>query len=232
MGNTTCYTGPQYIYGLLPQSYQVHQVSSGGMQGAGNDAYQPPDPLCKTPRAGHGSDSGKREPPPPRCTACDMFIPWAALKHRHPAISLFERVYERKRRRLEEEDDWVGTVTSLWDYEIPLKKVSSFKYLGHPLTETDDNWPEVITILQKVRKIWSFMDIILGREVVDTWTSGIFNVTVVQDTLLFRLNRWVATPHIKRFFWGSTIGWHIRSWGRCLGGGQRGRGSTLIWGMR
>ena len=49
-------------------------MSSGALQGAGDDAHQPPYPLRTVPREGHGSDSGVRELPPPQlpglCHVC------------------------------------------------------------------------------------------------------------------------------------------------------------------
>ena len=82
-------------------------------------------------------------------------------------------------------------------YDRPLERVLSFKYLGRLLTETKDYWPEVIVNLQKARNIWSQLDQILGREGADTRTLGNFLVTVVQAILLFRLETWVVTHHIK-----------------------------------
>ena len=67
--------------------------------------------------------------PQPCFPVCDMFVNWAALNHRHPAMALCARGEERKRRRLEEEEPREGTVMTVWDYDRPLGIVSSFKYL-------------------------------------------------------------------------------------------------------
>ena len=48
------------IYGLLPSSGQVSGVSSGGLQGAGVNAHQPPDSLRIPPLSVHDSDYGGR----------------------------------------------------------------------------------------------------------------------------------------------------------------------------
>ena len=52
--------------------------------------------------------------------------------------------------------------------------------------------------VEKARKSWYQLDRILGREGADTRTSGHFYITFVQAILLFRLEIWVVTPHIKR----------------------------------
>ena len=68
MGDTTGHTGTQVIYGILSKGGRFHWMHSGGLQGAANDVYQPSDPLRALPRAGHSSDYGGREPPPPPLT--------------------------------------------------------------------------------------------------------------------------------------------------------------------
>ena len=62
----------------------------------------------------------------------------------------------------------------------------------------DDDWPEVVGNLTKVRKRWAWMSRILGREGADPWTAGKkFNV-VVQVTRLFSTESWVMSPWIGR----------------------------------
>ena len=92
----------------------------------------------------------------------------------------------------------MGTVTTLWDYDRPLEKVSSFKYLERLLTATGENWTVVITNIQKARKSWSRLDWILGREGADNQKLGRFYAVIIQDVLLFGLGTWVATSHNKR----------------------------------
>ena len=91
----------------------------------------------------------------------------------------------------------MGTVTTLWDYERPLEKVSSFKYLERLLTATGENWTVVITNIQKARKSWSRLARSLGREGADTRTPWCSCVAIVQAILLLGSETWVVTPHIK-----------------------------------
>ena len=74
----------------------------------------------------------------PRCSYCDIILPWVALKPRHPEIDLCAQGAERKRRRMAEEEYQAGAVTAVQDYDRPLEIVSSFKYLRHLLVATDD----------------------------------------------------------------------------------------------
>ena len=49
--------------------------------------------------------------PRPHCPACDIFVPWAVLDLLHPETALCAQGEEMNRRRLAEEEDWVGAVT-------------------------------------------------------------------------------------------------------------------------
>ena len=91
---------------------------------------------------------------------------------------------------------------ALQDYDWPLGKLPPFKYMGHFPKTTDHDWTSVIANLQKARKIWSRLDQILGREGAYTSTSGHLYVATVHVVLLFELETWVVTPHIKHLLGG------------------------------
>ena len=42
--------------------------------------------------------------PQPRCSLCDMLVPWQALNGRQHATAMCRKGLERKRRRMEEAD--------------------------------------------------------------------------------------------------------------------------------
>ena len=88
-------------------------------------------------------------------------------------------------------------MTAFQAYGRPLETVLSFKYLGLPLTATDNYWTEIITNLQKARNIWARLSIILGREGADTRVSARFYLTIVQAELLFSTETWFVTPCIR-----------------------------------
>ena len=108
-----------------------------------------------------------------------MFVPWAALKIRQSTTTICARSVDQKRWRLAEEESQAGASTAFQAYGSPLETVSSLKYLGLPLTAIYDDWTEVITNIQKVRKIWDRLSRILGREGADTRVSGRFHLTIV-----------------------------------------------------
>ena len=75
-------------------------------------------------------------------------------------------------------------------YGRPLDMVSYFKYLGHILTDLDDNWLSVVGNLWKARNIWPRLLIIMGREGAINRLSGILFKAVVQAV----------------FFWDGYVG--------------------------
>ena len=56
---------------------------------------------------------------------------------------------ESKRRRLVEEEARAGFETEITEYGIPLALVTYLKYLGRIITNTDDEWPAVVSHLHK-----------------------------------------------------------------------------------
>ena len=72
----------------------------------------------------------------PHLPSCNIFLPWAALNHRHPTTALCMQDADRTMRRLVEEEAWVGTAMAFQEYGSPLETVTSFKYLGSFLTAT------------------------------------------------------------------------------------------------
>ena len=73
-----------------------------------------------------------------------------------------------------------------------------FKYLRAVFTVDDDNWPEMVGNLWKVRKIWVRMARILRQEGTSPRVFGMFFKAVVQAVLLFESYTWVITPHMGR----------------------------------
>ena len=59
-------------------------------------------------------------------------------------MAFYAQVSEMKRRHLEEEEDWAGSLTVFRYYNKPLETVLPFNYLGHFLTTTNYGLPDVI----------------------------------------------------------------------------------------
>ena len=72
--------------------------------------------------------------------------------------------------------------------------VTSLKYLVRVLMSLDDDWLEVVGNLQKSRKSWARLPIILGMEGDSPMMSGIFFKAVVQAVLLFGAETWLMPP--------------------------------------
>ena len=77
--------------------------------------------------------------------------------------------------------------TSLTVCGHPLTVVSSFKYLQRIISDSDDNWTEVVSSICKARKKWAQLSRVMVREGEDNWTLDNFYLVVVQVVLIFGL---------------------------------------------
>ena len=136
--------------------------------------------------------------PHPRCSRCDMLVPWRALNGRHHATTMCRKGAERKRRRMAEAELKDSTERAFEAYGKPLETVATLKYLGRVMTAGDDNWPAVVGNLVKARKSWGRLSHILSREGADKRVSENLFKAVVQAVLLFGAETWVLTPRIER----------------------------------
>ena len=79
------------------------------------------------------------------------------------------------------EEAEAGTAVALTSYGRPLTAVSSFKFLGQVLSESDDNWLVVIQNFWRARQKWA------GQEGANERTLGMFYTVVVPVVLLYGL---------------------------------------------
>ena len=103
-----------------------------------------------------------------------MLVPWADLNGHHPNTAQCNKVEERKRRRLVEEDFRSGTERNFREYIHPLTMVKAFKYLGRILSALEDNWQEMVDNLSKAWNKWDFISRIMGKEGEYLQTPGNF----------------------------------------------------------
>ena len=75
--------------------------------------------------------------PHPRCSRCEILVPWRSLNGRHKSNSMCRSGAERKRWRLAETEVRESTEMAFEVYGEQLQTVPSFKYLGRILTEGD-----------------------------------------------------------------------------------------------
>ena len=136
--------------------------------------------------------------PHPRCSRCDILVPWQALNSRHHATAMCRKGAERKRRRMAEAELQDSTERAFGAYGKLLELVTTFKYLWQVMTAGDDDWPAVAENLVKAQKSWGQLTKILRREGVEKRVSGNFFKAVVQQVLLFGAETWVLTPRIER----------------------------------
>ena len=61
--------------------------------------------------------------PHPRCSRCNMLVPWKALNSRHHATAMFKKGAERKRRRMAEAELRYSTERAFEAYGKPLETV-------------------------------------------------------------------------------------------------------------
>ena len=106
----------------------------------------------------------------------------------------------------------------------PLTPVASFKYLGIVLLAEDDNWPVVVSNLQKARKKWAYMTSVMSREGSDARISVQIYLAVVQWVMLYGSETWLMIPRIGRVLGG----FHYRV-SRRLTGRQPRQGRDGVW---
>ena len=81
--------------------------------------------------------------PHPRCSRCDMLVPWRSLNGKHKSTAVCRSGLERERRRLAETEIRESTEMAFEVYGKQLQTVPSFKYPGRLLTAGDEDWPAV-----------------------------------------------------------------------------------------
>jgi hypothetical protein len=68
--------------------------------------------------------------------------------------------------------------------EFP-SRYRAFKYLGRPLSSTDDDWPAIYSNLSKACQCWAMVSWVLTCEGADPRTSAMFYKAIVQSMLLY-----------------------------------------------
>ena len=127
-----------------------------------------------------------------------MLVTWHDLNERHLSTAQCAKGAERKRRQLAEEELRQILERAFQAYREPLDMVTSFKYLGRVFMAGDGNWTEVSGNLQKARKSWVWIPIILSREGEDSKVLDNFFKAVVQAVFLFGAETWFLTPRMEQ----------------------------------
>jgi hypothetical protein len=130
--------------------------------------------------------------PLPRCPSCRMHIPLAAVRtHTSTALCQQGTLLRQKEALLEMYRLAREVVFSVRD--VPLESVSTFKYLGRPLSSHGDDWAALRKNLDKARLRWALISRVLARERATPRVSAMFYKAAVQAVLLYSCETWSIT---------------------------------------
>ena len=84
-----------------------------------------------------------------------------------------------------------------------MENVPTFIYLGRPIDQTDDGFPDVRRNIMHARLVWGRLGTLIRREGEYPKVSASFYRAVVQDILLFGLEMWILLASIKKMIEGT-----------------------------
>ena len=76
--------------------------------------------------------------------------------------------------------------------------VPTFRYLGQPLDQTDDDWPYVQRSIMRARLVLGWLRTLIWREGEDNKVSASFYMEVVQAILLYGSETWVLSASMAK----------------------------------
>jgi hypothetical protein len=109
-------------------------------------------------------------------------------------------------------------------YGETLEIVTSFKYLGHPLSATDNDRLAVGLNLRKGRQRWARVSTVLRAEGLPPKAGAMFYKAIVQSVLLYGVETWVLTASMRK----TLAGFHHRV-GQSLSGLRPFRRLNETW---
>ena len=87
---------------------------------------------------------------------------------------------------------WVNVFQSVGGAgDNTVDNITTFRYLGRPLDQTDDDWPAVWQNIMRARSVWGILGTLLQREGEEPRVSEIFYRALVQAILLYGSETWV-----------------------------------------
>jgi len=134
--------------------------------------------------------------PLPKCELCGMHVKPNAIRGGHQTSLLCKRGAARLRQRKVNEEARLAREQVFTIYGEPLQSVIVFKYLGRPLSSTDDDWPALYRNLSRARKRWGQVRRVLTRDGATPKISGMFYKAIVQSVLLYGCETWTITPRM------------------------------------
>lgn len=139
--------------------------------------------------------------PLPRCAKCGFHCP-AGKMGRHRVSNSCKRGEDRRRQREALQVARQASEVTFTACGVQLESVTSFKYLGRYLSNTDSDWPALYKNLGKARQKWARISIMLSREGASPRVSAMFYKAIVQSVLLYGSETWVINPSMLRVLEG------------------------------
>jgi hypothetical protein len=131
----------------------------------------------------------------PKCPHCHMHIPLASVStHYLTALCRQGTALRQKEIQLAACCSARRVVFSVHD--TPLEQVSSFDYLGRPLSLFGDDWHALNKNLGKARLRWALISRVLAREGASPRISAMFYKAAVQAVLLYACETWSITSNM------------------------------------
>lgn len=158
------------------------------------------------------------------CESCHMVLTTYS-RDRHAGSELCRATTQRRRQArllLESQQASERRFTAVG---VELESVSTFKYLGRPLSKTDSDWPALHRNLAKARAKWAMISKVLVREGATPVISGKFYKAVVQAVLLYGSDTWVWTEPMLN----ALRGFHHRVARRLSGRVPRLQNGTWVY---
>ena len=92
-----------------------------------------------------------------------MLVPWKSLNDMHMRMAQSNRGEDRRRWRLEAEEEGEVTARAFCAYRCPLDMVTSFKHLGQVISATEDDWLALVRNLVRAKMLGKRVLHILSR---------------------------------------------------------------------
>ena len=83
-----------------------------------------------------------------------------------------------------------------------IENVPSFRYLGRPLSSTDNDWTAILSNLAKARKRWARVSVVLRRTCLGPRVAAMFYKAIVQSVLLFGVETWTLSESMLKCLTG------------------------------
>ena len=136
------------------------------------------------------------------CELCGMQVTPYALTRNHRYSALCNDIAQRRRQRDLIHSCKQAGATQFQVADAELESVTSFRYLGRPLSYLDSDQPAMYRALTKARQRWGMLSRLLVREGADARVSGMFYKAVVQSVLLYGSETWVRSQAMDQVLAG------------------------------